>query len=171
MPGDYLEGYGDRGRRREKTIRWLLISIVAIAVGGAILYYFFRDYTIERQITRFLDRLRAKDYKSAYALWGCTDQTPCAEYPFAEFMKDWGPGGVYGNGDRAEVAGKKSCDGGIIEIVHVPDQPAVLLWVDRRTEAVSFAPWRLKSIPRDFRGRLQEFMWDVTRNCKPLIQP
>ena len=168
---DYLEGYGSRGRRREKAIRWLLISAVALLVGGTILYFVFRDYGVERKVTIFFDRLRAKDYQGAYALWGCTDKIPCPQYPFEEFMKDWGPQGAYAASDRAEVAGKKSCEGGIIEFVHVPNQPPVLLWVDRQTEALSFAPWRLKSIPPGFRGRLQELMWDVTRNCQPLIEP
>jgi hypothetical protein len=149
----------------------LLITAAAVLVAGTILYFVFRDYRVERQVTAFLDRLRAKDYQGAYALWGCTDRVPCPQYPLEEFMKDWGPQGIYAASDRAQVVGKKSCEGGVIKFVRVPDQPQVLLWVDRQTETLSFAPWKLKSIPPGFRGRLQELMWDVTRNCKPLIEP
>jgi hypothetical protein len=169
--GDYLEGYGERDRRREKAIRWLLISAVLLVVGGTILYFVFRDYGVERQAARFLDNLRTKDYKTAYALWGCTDQTPCPHYPWEEFMKDWGPQGIYATIDRARIGGKKSCKSGIIEFLHVADQPPVLLWVDRRSEALSFAPWKLKSPAPGLRGWLQELMWEATRNCEPLIQP
>jgi len=169
--GDYLEGYGERDRRREKAIRWLLISTVLLVVGGTILYFVFRDYRVERQAARFLDSLRAKDYKTAYALWGCTDQTPCPQYAWEEFMKDWGPQGVYAAIEGAQFTGTKSCETGIIEFLLVPGQEPVLLWVDRRTETLSFAPWKLKSVPPGFRGWLQEVMWEATRNCKPLIQP
>ena len=168
---DYLEGYGERDQRREKAIRWLLIAAAVVVAGGTIGYFGFRDYPVERHVNTFLNRLRAKDYQGAYALWGCTGQVPCPNYPFAEFMKDWGPQGAYAASDRAQVSGKKSCEGGIIEFVSVPNQPPVLLWVDRQTEALSFAPWRLKTVPPGLRGRLQELMWDITRNCKPLIEP
>jgi hypothetical protein len=86
-------------------------------------------------------------------------------------MKDWGPQGTYALAARGAVVGKKSCEGGIIEFVRVPNQPDVLLWVDRRSDLLSFAPWRLKSVAPGFRGRFQEWLWDITRNCKPLIEP
>jgi hypothetical protein len=168
---DYLEGYGERDQRRAKVIRWLVIGVLILVVGGTLGYFAFRDYPQERRARMFLDRLKAKDYRGAYSLWGCTDQTPCPQYPFEEFLKDWGPQGNYAAVDQARITGKKSCDEGVIEFVSVPNQPQVLLWVDRNAESLSFAPWTLKTIPPGFRGRLQAWMWDITRNCKPLIQP
>lgn len=168
---DYLEGYGERDQRRAKVVRWLLISFLVLLVGGTSAYFGFRDYPQQRRVRDFFDRLKAKDYRGAYELWGCTNQAPCPQYPFEEFLKDWGPQGNYVAADRAEFSRKKSCDEGIISFVRIPNQPEVLLWVDRRTETLSFAPWTLKTIPPGFKGRLQEWMWNVTRNCKPLIQP
>jgi hypothetical protein len=167
----YLEGYGERDERRAKVIRWLLIVVVVVLVAGTSTYFAFRDYPEERRVKNFLDRLKAKDYRGAYTIWGCTDQTPCPQYPFQEFLKDWGPQGNYAAADRAELAGKKSCGEGLIGFVRVPNQPVVLLWVDRGTETLSFAPWTLRTVSPGFRGKLQEWMWEITRNCKPLIQP
>lgn len=168
--GDYLEGYGEQHSRRNKVLKWLLISVLILLVAGPILYLKFRDYPEERLASEFLRHLRAQDYKAAYALWGCTDATPCSQYPFEEFLKDWGPQGSYRDADRAHVVATKSCDTGIIRIVRFPGQPDALLWVDRQTDVLSFAPWRLRSVPPGFKHRLQEWMWDVTRNCKALIQ-
>ena len=39
---------------------------------------------------QFLDDLQHKDYQSAYALWGCTQQRPC-DYTADKFNEDWGP--------------------------------------------------------------------------------
>ena len=168
---DYLEGYGERDARRAKVVRWLLITALVVIVGGVAGYFAFRDYAQERRVKAFLDRLSAKDYRGAYALWGCTDQTPCPHYAFEEFLKDWGPQGDYAAADRAQLVGQKSCDEGLIGFVRVPNQPDVLLWIDRNSETLSFAPWTLRQIQPGFRARLQAWMWDITRNCKPLIQP
>jgi hypothetical protein len=167
---DYLEGYGEREARRSKLIRWSLISAAVVLVGGTILYFTFRDFRQERHVRAFLERVRARDYRAAYAHWGCTEQNPCPNYPFEEFLKDWGAQGVYAS-ENSQIVGKKSCDGGVIEILRVPGQPDVLLWVDRSDPALSFAPWTLKTVPPGFKGRLQEWMWNVTRNCKPIIGP
>jgi hypothetical protein len=168
---EYLEGYGERDQRRARVIRRLVISFAIILIGGTAVYFTFRDYPQERRVKSFLDRLKARDYRGAYALWGCTEQAPCPDYPFEEFLKDWGPQGNYAAADRAEIAGKKSCDSGIIQIVRVPNQPDVLLWADRNRDSVSFAPWKLRPIAPGFKGRLQEWMWNVTRNCKQQITP
>ena len=167
----YLEGYGERDLRRRKAIKWLLIAVAVVLICGPLLYLQFRDFAEERQIKAFLSHLRSKDYKAAYALWGCTDPNPCPQYPFEEFLKDWGPSSAYVAAAQAEIAGTKSCDTGVIGWVRFPSQPDVLVWVDRESDTLSFAPWRIKKIPDDLRHRLAGWMWNVTRNCKPLIQP
>jgi len=90
----YLEQYGageERRERRAKIIKILVISLVALAVIGGGLYFNFHNYREERQVKQFLSKLEARDYKGAYALFGCTDEKPCRYYPFDKFMEDWGP--------------------------------------------------------------------------------
>ena len=53
---DYLEGYGERDQRRAKVIRWLLISVLVLVVGGTSAYFGFRDYPQQRRVRDFLDR-------------------------------------------------------------------------------------------------------------------
>ncbi|HYP14362.1 MAG TPA: hypothetical protein VEQ63_10605 [Bryobacteraceae bacterium] len=167
----YLEGYGEQSQRKAKRIRFVAAAVFTVVVGGTALYFTFRDYPQERTVRSFLEKLRSQDYRGAYAYWGCTEQTPCPHYPFEEFLEDWGPQGIYRNAQQAEIKGTKSCETGLIQFVQFPNQPELLLWVERSNDNLSFAPWSVKTLPPGFKHRVQEWMWNVTRNCKPLIGP
>ena len=87
----YLEQYGAGEERRGKIIKVLVISLIALVVIGGGLYFNFHNFREERQVKEFLSHLESRDYKAAYALFGCTDAKPCRYYPFDKFMEDWGP--------------------------------------------------------------------------------
>jgi hypothetical protein len=137
----YLEGYGVGEERREKTIRWIVLSAILFAVLGIGAYFQFRNYREEKQIQAFFDALKRKDYKSAYAMWGCTDAHPCPQYAFDKFMEDWGPKSPHADVASAKVTKTKSCDTGIIQFVEFPGDGEVQLWVERRDKVLGFAPW------------------------------
>jgi len=137
----YLEGYGAGEERREKTIRWIILSVVLLAVIAIAGYYQFRNYREEKQIGAFLELLKRQDYKAAYALWGCTDAHPCPQYALDKFLEDWGPKSPHANIAAAKLAKTKSCDTGIIQFIEFPGNDEVQLWVERRDKVLGFAPW------------------------------
>jgi len=137
----YLEGYGAGDERRLKTTRWILLSALLLVILGLVLYFQFRNYREDQQIKAFVADLRRKDYKSAYALWGCTDQHPCPQYAFGKFMEDWGPASPHANIEAAKVAKTKSCSTGIIQFIEFPGNEEVQLWVERKDKTIGFAPW------------------------------
>src|SRR5438270_327679 len=137
----YLEAYGAGAERRLKIIRWSAISLLAVAIVGIILYFQFRNYSEEQKVKLFMANLEKKDYKAAYALWGCTDEHPCPQYGFNKFMEDWGPQSPHANAQQAKLAKVKSCDKGIIQFVDFPGQEEVQLWVERKDQTIGFAPW------------------------------
>lgn len=137
----YLEGYGVKDARREKLIKRLLASAAVLLVLGLVLYFQFRNYREEGRIRTFLELLKRQDYKGAYALWGCTDATPCRHYGFDKFMEDWGPKSPQADIERARLGKLKSCDTGIIQVLQFPDNHEVQLWVERRDQFIGFAPW------------------------------
>ena len=136
-----MAGYGAGEERRNKTIRWIILSALLVAILGGIGYFQFRNYQEEKQVTTFLDVLKRGDYKAAYAMWGCTDSQPCPQYAFNKFMEDWGPQSQHANVASAKLAKTKSCDSGIIKIVEFPGHDDVQLWVERRDKVLGFAPW------------------------------
>jgi len=170
MPSD-LEDYVAAQARRSRKLRWLILTPLIVLVVGTLLYFKLRDYSEHRRVAQFLELLQKKDYKAAYAYWGCTDQKPCPQYAFDKFMEDWGPAGSLKNPDQTRIADSKGCKGGVISFLRTPGQDDIQLWVDRRSGEIGFAPWRLKQVPPGLRTQLASWMWDITRNCDPLIGP
>jgi hypothetical protein len=57
----YLDKYGAGEERREKIIKWGVVSVLVIVIGGGILYGLFRDYPEERQAGRVFYLKRAQN--------------------------------------------------------------------------------------------------------------
>ncbi|MCC7496577.1 MAG: hypothetical protein IT160_03295 [Bryobacterales bacterium] len=137
----YLENYGAGEERRAKLIRRWSFIVLAILVAAGVTYFSLRDRTEKAQIARFLDLLRQKNYRGAYALWGCTEAHPCRDYSFARFLEDWGPDGPHKDYSEARLSRSRSCDAGIIATINFGRGEPVLLWVTRSDKSLSFAPW------------------------------
>ena len=165
----FLEGYGTGEARRERTVLWLVLTGIGLVILGVILFFIFRNYREERLVKEFLEDLRRKDYKAAYALWGCTDTQPCPQYVFPKFMEDWGPQSPYANAENARVVQVNSCDTGIIETIEFPGKRDVQLWVDRANRNIGFAPWTLRRQAPGLVGWLRGRMWEINRDCRGLI--
>lgn len=140
MPG-FLDGYGVAEARRERILKGIVLVSLAVLVVGGILYFVFRDYREEGRVKTFLHLLEQKDYKGAYALWGCTVAKPCPGYSYEKFLQDWGPKSDHRDAAAAEITRKRSCSEGVIETLQFPGTREVWLWVGRKDLALGFAPW------------------------------
>ncbi len=157
--GGYLESYGAGEERREKLIKRSIIAVLVLLVAAVLAYALFHNYPEESQAKRFFEALRAHDYKTAYTFWGCSEAKPCRDYPFNEFMKDWGP-------QQAPVADfdvldAESCGSGVIVDVDAGKAGDKKLWVERSTHLLSFPPYercpqgnRIHDLWRNIRYRL-----------------
>ncbi len=134
----YLDQYGKGDERREKIIKMVVYTLIAlIAIGGPLLFI-FHNYRQEQQVKKFFGLLAAKNYKAAYALWGCTDTKPCTGYSMQSFMEDWGP-------DKADpsnfrIAKSRSCGSGVILTVNFDQNRHEALWVERDDLVIGFSP-------------------------------
>jgi hypothetical protein len=137
----YLDAYGVADAKRERIMKVLLLTAVALAIVGIVVYFLFRDYSEQQKINAFLEHLRNKNYRAAYVMWGCTDSSPCPQYPFENFLEDWGPQSAHADIATAKLGVKKSCDSGIIQFLEFPGQREVQLWVERDDGTIGFAPW------------------------------
>jgi hypothetical protein len=137
----YLESYGAGEEKRERSFkRVALVAVVLVAAGG-LFYYFFRNYRETKQAERFFALLKAKDYTAAYALWGCTPQTPCPNYSEARFLEDWGPQGLYADLGALQITKVRGCSTGVIIEANFGKGVRENLWVDRKTRFLGFAPF------------------------------
>jgi hypothetical protein len=141
----YLEGYGAGEERRARIIRSILISAVVLIVGGLGAYFGLRNFSKRQKLDSFIQHLQNKDYKAAHALWGCTDATPCRDYNFERFLRDWGPESPAANAASARLITRATCGGifsvtGILRIYRFDPDYEVALWVDAKDGNVGFAP-------------------------------
>jgi hypothetical protein len=137
----YLESYGAGEERRERIIKWILLVSAITLVVGATSYFLFRNYREVRQAKLFFELLRNSEYEAAYALWGCTDDSPCPDYPMEKFLEDWGPGSPHADLSEMHFARTRGCRTGVIVEVDFGDPRHEYLWVERGSRRIGYAPW------------------------------
>lgn len=140
MPG-YLDGYGADDERREKRIKRTAVALVTILIASGVLYFVFKNFRQERQVKHLFELLQKHDYRAAYELWGCSEAKPCRDYPFSEFLKDWGPQSSRADVGSYKIAKSRSCGSGVILTVDFGKGQQEKLWVQRDDLTVGFSPW------------------------------
>ncbi len=153
----YLQQYGAGDERRNKIIRNIVLSVVAVIAVAIAAYFIFHNYPEKRKAKQFLEAVNAHDYRVAYQQWGCTQQHPCPNYDYNRFMEDWGP--KKGSGDW-KVASTDSCTQFLTVNVQASGTEVESLAVLRRDNSLSFAPapecqeykWRWKQFFQRFFG-------------------
>jgi hypothetical protein len=145
MPG-YLEAYGSGEEKRAKLIKRISLVLVLVLAAAGGVYYFFRNYRETRQAELFFDLLRAKDYKAAYALWGCTEATPCPHYTMNKFMEDWGPKSDYADPSSFEITKTRGCSSGVIIEANFGRGLREYLWVERGSRQLGYAPQYVEGV-------------------------
>lgn len=138
----YLDNYGAGEERREAIVRGVVLwTVAALAAAGA-LYFLFHFVIPNRgeqaQVKRFFQLLEARDYKQAYAMWGCTDAKPCRDYPMKLFMEDWGPQAAPVT--AADVLDGETCGNGVIVDVDAGKAGDRKVWVDQMTGELGSIP-------------------------------
>lgn len=137
----YFDQYGAGEERHGKLIKYAILSILTIAIVGGSLSFYLWDFRQERQVKRFFELAKVQDHKASYALWGCSDQTPCRDYSFERFLEDWGPKSKYAGFKEIKIARSRSCNQGVIITAIIDGNREERFMVDRQTLTIGFSPW------------------------------
>lgn len=135
----YLDHYGAGEERRERIIKTTVLVLVGLLIAAGVAYWFLKNWRQERQARLFFEELSRQNYQAAYAMWGCTEAQPCRDYPFEEFMKDWGPQAGRGAPSEFRIVRSRSCGSGVILTVDT-GQRQEKLWVERKSLVIGFSP-------------------------------
>src|SRR3569832_1102293 len=135
----YLDHYGAGEERRNRIIKRLVISVVALAVLGSIAFFVFHNYRQEQAVKHFFELLEAHDYQSAYTLWVRSDSDRRG-YPFDKFMEDWGPKGQHPDVSSYRISRSRSCGSGVILTIDFGSNQQEKLWVQRDDLTIGFSP-------------------------------
>ncbi|HTR25985.1 MAG TPA: hypothetical protein VMI10_18575 [Terriglobales bacterium] len=135
-----------RARRRTITIWVSIAAVIALAVGA----WLYRNWPEERVVNHFFAALEHQDYDSAYAiyfndpLWRQHPQK-YAQYTYADFYRDWGPGGEWGLVKNFHIYGSvntKGFGGGVIvEVVVNQRAEHARLFVLRSDKTITVYPY------------------------------
>lgn len=157
--GSYLQHYGVDEYRRNRTIKWIILSCLTAAVLAFIAYVLFHNYAEKRVVSRFLAEVNGHDYDAAYRTWGCTSAHPCPNYDRGRFMDDWGPSKK--NSSPWKIASIDGCKSFVTINVQADGSELQSLAVERNDKSLGFAPapecqerqWRWKQFFARLFGR------------------
>ena len=87
---DYLDEYGIEETRRNRVVKRIVLSAIAIVVVAVAAYLFLRNYKEKQAVKNFLTEVNSGQLPAAYTTWGCTATHPCRDYSYQKFLEDWG---------------------------------------------------------------------------------
>ena len=118
-------------RRRRRLVAGLAFAVML----AGYLFYEFKNYPEERQVSRFFEALQRQDFQEAYRLW-----QPTSAYTFKDFSQDWGRDGLQGSVHQFHITGSTARGSGVIVRVLLNDKENISLWVEKKDKSLSFPP-------------------------------
>jgi hypothetical protein len=137
----YLDQYGAGEERRNRIVIRSIIGLLLIVVVATLSWYLLLNHHQEGVVKQFVSALKRGDTQGAYRIWNCTAASTCRDYTYEKFMRDWGPGP---NGPDLATVGltdSEECNDGVMVTLRVNAGRTEQLWLDRSSDAISFAPF------------------------------
>ena len=138
-----------RTRRKQELLAAGVLSLILLGL----LSYRFWNWREERAVDRFFTQLEQQDYEGAYTLWLADPEwrqhpQKYERYPYADFYRDWGPGGQWGliRSHKIEAAVRPPHGGtGVIVAVTVNGRAEkAFVWVEKSDLSLSFSPYEVE---------------------------
>jgi hypothetical protein len=134
MASGYMEGYGIEDEKRGRTIRYIILGVLAALILTVTGYFVLRDYGEKQVAEKFLTELNGHHYQAAYSTW-CP--TPCENYDYSRFAADWANKKI---SSPWKVDSTDSCKAFLTVNVTANGSDLQSLSVERGTNVLSFAP-------------------------------
>src|SRR5580704_7723219 len=115
----------DTAKARRRKIK-IIVSVVAVIVLAA-LAWMYRNWPEERAVDKFFTALQHNDYETAYGIYfndpsWRDHQQKYSQYRYADFYRDWGPGGEWGLVKSHRTYGSISTKSGVVVEVIVNER-------------------------------------------------
>ena len=136
-----------RARRRKIIIVVAILAVIALAA----LAWMYRNWPEERVVEHFFAALQRQDFESAYAIYfndpaWRQHQQKYSQYTYADFYRDWGPGGEWGLIKSHHIYGSantKGFGGGgvIVEVVVNDRAERARMFVQKSDKTITVYPY------------------------------
>jgi len=140
---EFLREYSPKETREPRSIWKYVLAVLGVLIVAGGIYWVLRDRGEISQVNAFVDDLKAKNYKSAYARFGCTDAKPCKNYPMERFLEDWGPMSPAAKTEKIKLIDRHSCSSSMIQTLDLGGGETVTLIVNRSNKTIGFSPWKV----------------------------
>jgi len=136
-----------RARRRKTKITAAILAVIVLAV----LAFLYRNWPEERAVDHFFAALQKQDYESAYAIYfndptWQQHQQKYSQYTYADFYRDWGPGGEWGLIKSYRIYGSANTQGFmsggvIVEVIVNERAEHARMFVQRADKTITVYPY------------------------------
>jgi hypothetical protein len=141
-PYDYA-----KARRRKVRIATTIVVLVLVAALG----WFYRNWPEEHAVDKFFSSLQHQDYESAYGIYfndpgWRQHQQNYSQYTYADFYRDWGPGGEWGLVRSHRIYGSvntKNFGGGgvVVEVIVNERSEHARMFVQKADKTITVYPY------------------------------
>src|SRR6266849_2080942 len=134
----------DPAKARRRNIK--IAATVAAVVILAALAWMYRNWPEERSVDKFFAELPHQDYATAYGIYFSDPawrqhQQQYSQYTYADFYRDWGPGGEWGLVKSHRIFGSASTRGGVVvEVVVNERADRARMFVEKSDKTLTVYP-------------------------------
>jgi hypothetical protein len=112
-----------KAKRRKIRIAAVILGVLILALLG----WMYRNWPEEHAVDRFFSALQKQNYEDAYGIYfhdpgWRQHQQSFSQYTYADFYRDWGPGGEWGLIKQHRIYGSVATKGGVVVEVIVNDR-------------------------------------------------
>ena len=139
----------DPAKARRRNIR--IATAVVIVIVFAALAWFNRNWPEEHAADKFFSALQHQDYETAYGIYFNDSgwrqhQQKYSQYTYADFYRDWGPGGEWGLVKSHRIYGSantKNFGGGgvVVEVIVNERTEHARMFVQKSDKTITVYPY------------------------------
>jgi hypothetical protein len=135
----------DPAKEKRRKIKIALIVLGVLVLAALALMY--RNWPAEHAVDRFFTALQKQDYEAAYGLYfhdadWLQHRQKYSQYTYADFYRDWGPGGEWGLIKTHRIYGSGSTkDGVVVEVVVNERADRARMFVQKSDKTLTVYPY------------------------------
>ena len=139
----------DPAKSRRRKIKIACVVVIAIVIAA--FAWFYRNWPEEHVVDKFFTALQHQDYETAYGIYfndpgWRQHQQKYFQYPYADFYRDWGPGGEWGLVKSHRIYGSantKSFGGGgaVVEVIVNERTEHARMFVQKSDKTLTVYPY------------------------------
>ncbi len=136
-----------KARRRRIQIATAIVVVIVLAAVA----WLYRNWPEERAVSKFFAALEHQDYETAYGIYfndpgWRQHQQKYSQYGYADFYRDWGPGGEWGLIKSFRIYGSANTQnfgggGVVVEVVVNERSEHARMFVNKADKTLTVFPY------------------------------